>query len=44
MTVVLMAAKGKEEFYRKLGFRVRPNGCEGAGMMLQFGFEIKREE
>jgi GNAT superfamily N-acetyltransferase len=38
-TVVLMAAKGKEEFYKKLGFRVRPNEREGAGMMLQYGLE-----
>ena len=32
-TVGLMAAKGKEGFYEKLGFKGRPdNGC-GAGMM-----------
>lgn len=32
--VGLMAAKGKEEFYQKLGFRIRPNEKEGNGMML----------
>jgi GNAT superfamily N-acetyltransferase len=29
----LMAAKGKEDFYLKLGFRQRPNDKEGHGMM-----------
>ena len=29
----LMAAKGKEDFYLKLGFRLRPNDKEGHGMM-----------
>lgn len=33
--VGLMAAKGKEPFYEKFGFHVRPNGNEGAGM-IQF--------
>ncbi|MVX64820.1 GNAT family N-acetyltransferase [Clostridium chromiireducens] len=32
--VGLMAAKGKEEFYQKLGFRIRPNEKEGNGMMI----------
>lgn len=32
--VGLMSAKGKESFYEKFGFRVRPNDREGAGMML----------
>ncbi|WFR59577.1 GNAT family N-acetyltransferase [Anaerocolumna sp. AGMB13025] len=31
--VGLMAAKGKEDFYMKLGFRVRPNDHEGHGMI-----------
>lgn len=30
--VSLMAAKGKEEFYEKLGFSQRPNENRGAGM------------
>ena len=34
VTVGLMAAKGKEEFYQKLGFRIRPNEEEGNGMMI----------
>lgn len=29
----LMAAKDKENFYLKLGFRIRPNEREGPGMM-----------
>lgn len=33
--VGLMAAKGKEEFYSKLGFRIRPNDKEGHGMMYR---------
>lgn len=32
--VGLMAAKGKEEFYQKLGFGIRPNEKEGNGMMI----------
>lgn len=35
VTVGLMAAKGKEEFYAKLGFRIRPNEREGNGMMMK---------
>jgi len=34
VTVGLMAAKGKEEFYQRLGFRIRPNEKEGNGMMI----------
>ena len=34
VTIGLMAAKGKEAFYENLGFRVRPNEREGAGMVL----------
>jgi ribosomal protein S18 acetylase RimI-like enzyme len=30
--VLLMAAKGKEEFYRRFGFIERPNENHGAGM------------
>ena len=35
VTVGLMAAKGKEGFYQKLGFRIRPNEKEGNGMMIK---------
>jgi len=34
VTVGLMAARGKEEFYEKFGFRIRPNEKEGNGMMI----------
>ena len=34
VTVGLMSAKDKEAFYEKLGFRVRPNEKEGAGMVM----------
>jgi hypothetical protein len=34
VAVTLMAAAGMEPFYEKLGFRVRPNAREGAGMMM----------
>ena len=33
VTIGLMAAKGKESFYEKLGFSVRPNDNAGAGMV-----------
>jgi GNAT superfamily N-acetyltransferase len=32
--IVLLSAKGKEDFYAKLGFRIRPNENEGAGMQM----------
>jgi GNAT superfamily N-acetyltransferase len=35
VTVGLMAAKGKEAFYTKLGFHIRPNDSEGAGMVTK---------
>ena len=35
VTVGLMSAKGKEEFYHRLGFRIRPNEREGNGMMMK---------
>lgn len=31
--VGLMAAKGKENFYKKFGFKNRPNSYQGSGMM-----------
>ncbi|MDY3954616.1 MAG: GNAT family N-acetyltransferase [Anaerovoracaceae bacterium] len=33
----LMAAQGKEEFYKKFGLRIRPNETDGAGMVRWFG-------
>ena len=36
VTIQLMAAKGKEEFYKKLGFVSRPNEYSGAGMQKRF--------
>ena len=32
VTVGLMAATGKEPFYERLGFNVRPNAHQGSGM------------
>jgi hypothetical protein len=32
--ICLMAAKGKEGFYKKFGFEERPNDKSGAGMTL----------
>lgn len=32
--VGLMAAKGKEDFYKRFGFKIRPNDYQGSGMML----------
>jgi len=33
VTIGLMSAKGKDEFYEKLGFIARPNEIYGAGMI-----------
>ncbi|EGD46611.1 GCN5-related N-acetyltransferase [Ruminiclostridium papyrosolvens DSM 2782] len=33
-TIGLMSAKGKEPFYQKFGFRMRPNEREGMGMVV----------
>ena len=33
VTIGLMAAKGKDDFYEKLGFVARPNDTYGAGMI-----------
>lgn len=33
-TIGLMSAKGKESFYQKFGFRMRPNEAEGMGMVV----------
>lgn len=35
--LVLVAAKGKEEFYEKFGFLQRPNENKGAGMDMWLG-------
>lgn len=34
--ISLMAAKGKEEFYKKFGFNSRPTDEVGPGMMIDF--------
>ena len=34
ITIGLMSAKGKDAFYQKFGFRIRPNENEGAGMVV----------
>ena len=34
VSICLMSALGKEEFYEKLGFKRRPNEGEGAGMEM----------
>jgi len=34
ITIGLMSAKGKDDFYKKLGFRARPTEREGAGMVM----------
>jgi ribosomal protein S18 acetylase RimI-like enzyme len=35
----LMAAKGKERFYKSFGFAERPNDIYGAGMCIYKGFD-----
>lgn len=35
VSVCLMCAKGKEDFYEKLGFRTRPHEYEGPGMEME---------
>lgn len=32
--IVIVSAKGKEDFYAKFGFNLRPNETDGAGMQL----------
>lgn len=32
--VLLMSSKGKEKFYKRFGFRLRPNDDEGPGMIM----------
>lgn len=32
--IVIVSAKGKEPFYEKFGFQIRPNEREGAGMQM----------
>jgi len=41
VTVGLMAAQGKEDFYGKRGFRERPNEKEGAGMVMNLRVPMK---
>ena len=35
--IVIVSAKGKEQFYEKLGFQIRPNERDGAGMQMWRG-------
>jgi len=35
--IVIVTSKGKEAFYRKFGFELRPNEHDGAGMQLWRG-------
>ena len=35
--IVIVSAKGKEQFYEKLGFQIRPNDKYGAGMDMWRG-------
>ena len=32
--IVIVSSKGKEQFYQKLGFEIRPNDNDGAGMHI----------
>ena len=32
--IVIVSAKGKEQFYEKIGFELRPNERDGAGMQM----------
>ena len=32
--IVIVSAKGKEQFYKKFGFELRPNERDGAGMQM----------
>lgn len=32
--IVIVSAKGKEQFYEKFGFQTRPNESDGAGMQV----------
>ncbi len=32
--IVIVSTKGKEQFYEKLGFQIRPNDKDGAGMNM----------
>lgn len=36
ISLTLLAAYGKEKFYEKFGFHIRPVGKEGAGMNLKY--------
>lgn len=38
--VNLMAAQGKEKFYEKCGFQIRPNDEAGAGMCLYYNKKL----
>jgi hypothetical protein len=40
-TVALMSAKGKEPFYEKYGFFIRPNVRYGAGMQIRWKKDLQ---
>jgi GNAT superfamily N-acetyltransferase len=40
VSVILMAARGKEGFYERFGFRRRPHGYEGSGMELELDIAL----
>lgn len=45
VTIGLMAAKGKEEFYKRFGFIERPSGGHGSGMSKNINIkELKRRK
>jgi ribosomal protein S18 acetylase RimI-like enzyme len=43
VSVYLMSVKGKEEFYRKLGFTERPSDLYGAGMIKQYQIPMRAD-
>ena len=42
--IVLVAAKGKEDFYRSFGFEARPGETGGAGMQLWRGVSARQKQ
>ena len=32
--IILLAAKGKDDFYKKFGYEIRPNENDGPGMQI----------
>lgn len=44
VTIGLFSAKGKEPFYEKFGFKIRPDENSGAGMQLRKKFTERTSE